>query len=473
VRVFTYIADHPWRFFGPLLGALVGYLGRSLISSSNQDALASGLDASQPLHPREVAALGRANRVTRGAWDAAVGVIFDALSLHLMARFGARRVSGAEFDAATALRPSEVEAALLRGSGGGGGCAPLCDAHALRRAAAWLAMRAEGGGPFQPATDREARAYLEAAAWERRGGGWALPNGHAGAGPYGAELAGEAAPGGVVRGALALLGLSGEPPVAPPWEVAPAPEGGDPARYRDAPLPLLDALCLYSAVVGGSREVGYLGAAGEEEEEEVEGGVKGAGGGGSDQLPPPSRRVHLLVGVARRVAELRGAWVEGASSPPPPPPLPSPSPHPGADPGLAPAYTMEELSSLLEALGRTFQVPSRNRAGVSHRWPVQRFALAGGAAILAAGLEEAGIDLNKSPSPPKALVFAAPGDTGLKTGVPKPAPGEPQALPPHLAPRAWLTRDEARRALLQARAVCLWGDCNSTENRPEYKGGIF
>jgi hypothetical protein len=52
VRVFTLIADHPWRFFGPLLGALVAYLGRSMIGGSNQDALASALDATSPLHPR-------------------------------------------------------------------------------------------------------------------------------------------------------------------------------------------------------------------------------------------------------------------------------------------------------------------------------------------------------------------------------------------------------------------------------------
>jgi ribosome biogenesis GTPase A len=92
---------------------------------------------------------------------------------------------------------------------------------------------------------------------------------------------------------------------------------------------------------------------------------------------------------------------------------------------------------------------------------------------VAAGLLEAGVELEKTPAPPKALFSAAPAETGLKTGVPKPAPGEPQPLPAHEAPRRWLTKDEARRALLQSRAVCLWGECNSAANRPEYKGGIF
>jgi hypothetical protein len=457
VKLFTLIADHPWRFFGPLLGALVAYLGRSMVSSSNQDALASAIDATSPLHPREAAALGRVNDVSRVSWDGAVGAIFEALSAHLAARFGGRKLSEEEFTSATVLRPSEVEAALRRC-----GAPPLVGCHALRRAAAWLAMRAAGAGPYQPATDGEARAFLEAAAAARRGGGWALATGHAGAGPGGTELAGEAPPGGLLRGALEALGLSGDPPLPPPWNVALAPEEGDPSRFLDAPLPLLDALCLYSALLSGGGEVGY-----------VDGGGGGEDEGGEGALPP-SRRVALLAGIARRCVALRAAWVEGAGAGGgAPPAAPPPLPDGGGDPALAPAYTLRELALLVEVLARTFQVPSRNRTGVASSWPVQRFALTDGAAIVAAGLVEAGVELGKTPAPPMPLLSAAPGETGLKTGVPKPAPGEPQPLPPHAAPRAWLTRDEARRALLQSRAVCVWGECNSSANRPEYKGGIF
>ncbi len=100
------------RFFGPLLGALVAYLGRSVIGGSNQYTLASALDAMSPLHPREVAALGFVNRVLRGAWEAATGAILRAMSAHLAARFSGGRASEADFKAATALQPSEVAAAL-------------------------------------------------------------------------------------------------------------------------------------------------------------------------------------------------------------------------------------------------------------------------------------------------------------------------------------------------------------------------
>ena len=151
---------------------------------------------------------------------------FKALVFH-------RATREAIFEAATALRPLEVKAALARRAAH---APPLAGVHALRRMVALLAIRAAGERPFQLATDREARAYLEAAAGERQGGGWALPLGHSGAGPQGKELAGEAPPGGLLCGALVLLGLSCEPPARALGRVPRARRrrGGPSALFRRA-----------------------------------------------------------------------------------------------------------------------------------------------------------------------------------------------------------------------------------------------
>ena len=134
-------------------------------------------------------------------------------------------------------------------------------------------------------------------------------------------------------------------------------------------------------------------------------------------------------------------------------------------PGLAPAYTLAELEEVLALLARTFQQPTRARTGITDTLPDYRYGLAHARDGVGAGLKEAGIDLAKTPALPRAL--GAPEETSF-WGVPKPVPGVLEPLP---AAREWLTADEARRALLQSRAVCLWGECN--RNKAEYKGALF
>jgi len=222
-------------------------------------------------------------------------------------------------------------------------------------------------------------------------------------------------------------------------------------RHWDAPLPLLTALSLYGCALGMRGEGEAEGAA-----------------------MAPSERLRVWVAMCREVRRLRaelglggaavGGGGGGGAELDQGLPLP-PAAAPALAPGVAPAYTLAELEEALALLARTFQQPTRARTGIADTLPDFRYSLAPARDCLATGVKEAAIDLRKSPALPRAL--GAPEETSL-WGVPKPVPGVLEALP---SERAWLSADEARRALLQSRAVCLWGECN--RNKAEYKGALF
>jgi hypothetical protein len=433
-RVVDYFADNPWHFFGPLLGALALWLLRNSRGQANQDALVRALDEVCPLHAREVVQVTAANSLSAAEWEAAWRSVLAAAVAGAQRR---QQVGGGAGAGAAALhvRPSEVEAALAAATG-----RPLRHAHALRRAAAWLSMVQEGL-VVEPATDAAARALMMEREAGRAGSNWlgeaaVEAEEGAGGGFLGPLL------GWVVRAATGAAGKADRPL---PWHVEPAatPSSAAPSeRHLDAPLPLLTVLSLYGAVAGGRGE-------GEES--------------GTDSLTAmlsPSERLAAWVGMQREVgvaeAGLRG------EAPPPLPPSPSPTlPHSG----LAPAFTLLELQAALQLLSRTFHQPQRTRTGIVETFPDYRYALASPSDCVEAGVKEAAIDLLKSPSLPRAANAPEPTSTW---GIAQPQPG---VLEPLQGARDWLTADEARRALLQSRAVCLWGECN--RNKAEYKGALF
>jgi len=218
----------------------------------------------------------------------------------------------------------------------------------------------------------------------------------------------------------------------------------------DAPLPLPTALALYMCLAGGRGEAeapnGMLSPSERlgvvvEMQREV-----GALQARLCHLPPP----QVLSEAAFELQQARAlaARVEATQAPPP-------------------AYTLEELSSAVALLAATFQQPTRARTGILVTFPDFLYGLAPAPQVVAQGIKEAYIDLKKTPAAQKAP--GAPEESGgFLAGVPKPIPG---VLEPLQFERRWLTADEARRALLQSRAVCLWGEC--TRNRPEYKGALF
>jgi hypothetical protein len=392
-------------------------------------------------------------------------------------------------------RPSEVEAALREASGG----RPLAHAHALRRAAAWLAMREEGLVE-EPATDAAARRLLREREAARLGGGnW---GGEAAAEAEEARAVGTLAPlwgalgaawEAVAEGAgpAAARAAAAEAALAPAAVQAAAAGGPAPApRHWDAPLPLLHVLSLYGSAAGGrgegvpppppsaegapsamlspSERLGVWVAMCREVRRAA---ARGAGGGGAGAALPALPAAALSAAPAAAVAAAAAAEAEavvaqareasgsgssgsgsgGGSS--------------SAPAGLSPAYTLAELEEVLALLGATFQQPTRARTGIVETLPDFRYALAPPRDSVDTALREAQIDLKKSPALPRAV--GAPEETSF-WGVPKPVPGVLEPLP---AERAWLTADEARRVLLQSRAVCLWGECN--RNKAEYKGALF
>ena len=121
---------------------------------------------------------------------------------------------------------------------------------------------------------------------------------------------------------------------------------------------------------------------------------------------------------------------------------------------------------MLALLGATFQQPTRARTGIVDTVPDFRYGMAPPRDTLETGVKEALIDLQKTPGLPRP-VGAAEESSGW--GIPKPQPAG--VLEPLAEPRQWLTADEARRVLLQSRAVCLWGECK--RNKAEYKGALF
>jgi len=115
-RVLDYIVDHPWHFFGPLIGGVVLYFVRLNLNSQEQDALIRTIDKSSPLHAREVAAIGRVNSLTLKEWDAVLQAVTDALS---------------EKGGNMRLRPTEMQIIIERVIN-----RPLRLSHMLERAAA-------------------------------------------------------------------------------------------------------------------------------------------------------------------------------------------------------------------------------------------------------------------------------------------------------------------------------------------------
>jgi hypothetical protein len=114
-RILDYIVDHPWHFFGPLIGAIVLYFVRLNLNSQEQDALIRKIDRESPLHAREVSAIGRANSVTLKEWDGVLEAVSEAII---------------EQGGKLYLRPTEIKLLIERVIK-----RPLLLHHMLRRAA--------------------------------------------------------------------------------------------------------------------------------------------------------------------------------------------------------------------------------------------------------------------------------------------------------------------------------------------------
>ena len=135
-RIFDVVVDHPGKFFACLFGPLVAYVAYGVKDNSAREAAVVELEASAPISAREVAALGRANRLRPDAFRGMVDAAFSGMpsgrgsvaELLLLLR---RARDGASGEAAVSARP--------------GG---LTNGHHLLRALGALAADAtHGGGP--------------------------------------------------------------------------------------------------------------------------------------------------------------------------------------------------------------------------------------------------------------------------------------------------------------------------------------
>ena len=464
-RFLTFAFDHPWRTLSPLAALLVLYLARSTVGTSRQEALTRALDDGAPLHGKEVAAIGEAAAVTAREWRATVADVLDAVE----ARAASARVAGggapltaAAFDALARVRPSEIEAALSAATAARAPATAfshprrIAVAHMLRRAATWLAMH-EAGAIERPTTDAAASALFDARALEA-----AHADGLDEATPD--TILGTAAA--LARAAARAAGALTPPtPRPPPGDVLPPRTAARVADFEDAPLPVAQALALYGACMG--------------EVAEFDATATGAVDGG---LPRPSERVQLYVELVRAVSALRERVAAGAASASDElraweaPPAAAAAvlaagvrdiadAGRGEVPECAPSVTLDEAAAVIALLGATFQLPSRVLSGAVEHWPVPTYALRSAAATVAAGCTDAAVDFTKTPTPHKP----APPAAGAAPVPPTPA----APLAAARGPRAWLSADETRAALLVARSVCAWGECTAAGAQAEYKGGLF
>ncbi len=421
---------------GPILGCIFLAILRSVRGSWNQDVMIRALDEVSPLHSREVAMLGRDNGVSVEEWTETWTTVVRAVRERRKAQ-GVDATPSLENER---IHPSEVEAALALATAG----RPLVHGHILHRAAAWLSMK-EMGVFKVPNTDEEAHLAVKIREGERIGSNWW--------GVASAEME-EISKGGSIlstlgslsEGVLQSVGLLGrERPnqsTLPPYTVFPPDIATPLESHWDSPLPILSALSLYGCCVGLAEEEGKA----------VVEGIT---------LPPyskftPSHRLNTWVEMCREVLGLAG--VAGMAE--------------AGEGDCAPFYTVQELERLVDLLGGTFQLPSRVRVTTSSTFPEFHYAVAPSGAIIEAALKEATVDLKKSPAlaplpnggTPLLPSTAAEQVPGSIAGLPRPVMGAKDLD----VSRAWLTRDEAKRALLLTRAACIWGECN--KKRVEYKG---
>jgi hypothetical protein len=401
--------DHPWRFFGPVIGLCVAWLVRSNKSSDNQDAYIRALDTTSPMHAREVTAVGKANTLTLEEWKGVVDAAFAAVEEQLRAQ---QRLCGTSSSSSPflRLRPSEVAFLVDRvirtraPAGADTGPRRLRHAHILARAATGLAL-AESGALVYPA-DNDAVELMAAAALVEGG------DAHA------------------------------------PWDVLP-PKGVDANTVEDEPVDVLELLSLYGTTLGGRPEPPPPPPPPAE---------------GKPAPPPfapdpaslpyatPTQRLGVYVDMCARHRSLQqGGGAEPRAK------GPEEAEREGEE-ASPQTFSFPDLAEAVALLARTHQIPTRARTGVVSEWPFKRYGLRSAVDALQEAAEETKVGLGE-----EEVRAARERVRGRERGVrvaAAAATAAVDALPADgTASLRRLTAVEARKLVLSTRPVCAWGEC--------------
>jgi hypothetical protein len=401
--------DHPWRFFGPVIGLCVAWLVRSNKSSDNQDAYIRALDTTSPMHAREVTAVGKANTLTLEEWKGVVDAAFAAVEEQLRAQ---QRLGGSSPPSSSpfCLRPSEVAFLVDRvirtraPAGADTGPRRLRHAHTLARAATGLAL-AESGALVYPA-DNDAVELMAAAALVEGG------DAHA------------------------------------PWDVLP-PKGLDAKTVEDEPVDVLELLSLYGTTLGGRPEPPPPPPPPAE---------------GKPSPPPfapdpaslpyatPTQRLGVYVDMCARYRSLQQG---GGAEPRAKGPVEAEGEGEEASPRT---FSFPDLAEAVALLARTHQIPTRARTGVVSEWPFKRYGLRSAVDALQEAAEETKVVLGEGEV--RAARERVRGrERGVRVAAAAAAAVDALPADSSTASLRRLTAVEARKLVLSTRPVCAWGEC--------------
>lgn len=467
-KVLDYFVDHPWHFFGPLIALAIGFGVRSYLGGQNEDALSEAMENTSPCHAREVTTLGRTNGVTIAQWRKVVDAAIESVQKQILdarAAAGGRALRPAEIDAALSLLPSQLEAVLVQVTG-----KPVQQAHILARAASGFAL-ARDELLRHPVTNDDveemskvAGAEADVAASERL----QLTNSD----PSYYSVGDNQASDGLHR----------------PWDVLPASVPIPSRQYADPRIDVLYLLSLYGAVIGGRPEVTKppqsQPAAGDAAEAAVPQQQAQWTDPETEGFASPSQRLSVYVSMIRQYKELRAlaAGTADAGSAAVPVAMSAGAGRDGSASSSASAsassttapristdiasYSFPELAEAVQLLGATHQIPTRLRIGPVTKWPVWRYGVKTPYQSIHEAVNHSETKAYLKNAPPGGAGTGLVADDQLDSikHYRRATSGDVFDVSASMAASKGtasrrLTRDEAKKIVLQSRAVCLWGEC--------------